>query len=100
MAEFASGVARNVRTGRLSRSGGEDAFRAFDEWRGMKAEIVALGARDVALATTWLRRLDLNLRAPDALHLAMAARLRIPLLTFDRQLATAARALSLPLADA
>ncbi len=73
---------------------------AFDAWMELDVTSVTLIPPDLALATTWLRRLDLNLRAPDALHIAMASRLRLPLLTFDAGMATAARALSLPLADA
>lgn len=98
-AEFASGVSRNLRTGRLSRSGAAAAFGAFDTWRVSRAEPAMLRPTDIALATAWLRRLDLNLRAPDALHLAMASRLAFPLLTFDAGMAAAARTLGLPMVE-
>ncbi|HEX3411129.1 MAG TPA: PIN domain-containing protein [Stellaceae bacterium] len=42
------------------------------------------------LAYIYARRLDLGLRAPDALHLAIARRLDATLVTRDRCLATAA----------
>jgi hypothetical protein len=35
---------------------------------------VDIGTGDVALATTYIRRLDLRLRRPDALHIAIAKR--------------------------
>ena len=48
---------------------------------------------DIRLAAAYVRRFDLALRAPDALHLAVAGRLDVPLGTLDRRLATAAREL-------
>ena len=48
---------------------------------------------DLAAATMFLRRLDLPLRTPDALHIAIAQRLGATLVTFDRQMAASAHAL-------
>ena len=51
------------------------------------------------LPPTWrqraafLRRLDLTLRTPDALHIAIAQRLAAELMTFDQKMAASARAL-------
>jgi predicted nucleic acid-binding protein len=42
-----------------------------------------------------LRRLDLTLLTPDALHIAIAARIDATLVTFDRAMATSARALGM-----
>ncbi len=47
---------------------------------------------DMATAGRILERFELGLRAGDALHLAIARRLREPLVTFDRRLAAAAEA--------
>ena len=44
-------------------------------------------------ADAYVRRFDLALRAPDALHLAVVQRLDLSLITLDRRLATAAREL-------
>jgi uncharacterized protein len=60
------------------------------------AEIHAV---DVRLAAAYVRRFDLALRAPDALHLAVAERLDVPLVTLDRRLATAARELGVGVED-
>jgi predicted nucleic acid-binding protein len=43
-----------------------------------------------------VRRFDLKLRAPDALHLAICRRLQARLVTLDNNLARAARALDVP----
>ena len=48
-------------------------------------------------ADALVRRLDLGLRAPDALHIATARRLGATLFTFDLGMASAARMLGLSL---
>jgi len=48
---------------------------------------------DVRLAGAYVRRFDLALRAPDALHIAVARRLDVALVTLDRRMAAAAREL-------
>lgn len=50
---------------------------------------------DVRLADAYVRRFDLALRVPDALHLAIARRLDVALLTLDRRMAAAARELGI-----
>jgi predicted nucleic acid-binding protein len=47
-------------------------------------------AADIRLAGVFVRRFDLALRVPGALHLAIARRLDVALVTLDRRLATAA----------
>lgn len=44
-------------------------------------------------AEAFVRRLDLTLRAPDALHIAMAQRNGAALVTFDEKMAACAKAL-------
>lgn len=56
-------------------------------------------ASDLVDAEGFLRRLDLNLRTPDALNIAIARRLGIPLATFDGKMAAAASALGLETAS-
>jgi predicted nucleic acid-binding protein len=48
-------------------------------------------AADARLAYAYVRRFDLRLRAPDALHLAIARRLDAALVTLDRRMAAAAK---------
>ena len=57
----------------------------------------------VELAKDWrsdriLRRLDINLRTPDAIHIAIARRVDATLVTFDQQVAESARALGMAVA--
>ncbi len=47
-------------------------------------------------AEAFVRRLDLALRTPDALHIAMAQRVDATLVTFDEKMATCAKALGTP----
>jgi predicted nucleic acid-binding protein len=56
------------------------------------------GTVDIATAITFLRRLDLPLKTPDAIHIAIAQRVGGTLVTFDRQMAASARALGTPVA--
>jgi predicted nucleic acid-binding protein len=63
----------------------------FDAWRAGTSSPVEMHPSDARLAYVYVRRFDLRLRAPDALHLAIAGRLDATLVTLDRRLADAAR---------
>jgi predicted nucleic acid-binding protein len=99
-AEFASVLARRVRTRELTAGRARQAFAAFDAWSTSRSRRVELASIDVGRAESFLRRLDLNLRAPDAINIAMAERLDAVLATFDTRMAEAARTLGLEVADA
>jgi len=99
-AELASVVSRYVRTNAMTREAALLVFPRFDDWRATSCEEMWLEMADVAVATALLRRLDSPLRAPDALHLAMAQRAAASLLTFDDRLAAAAARLGIELAAA
>lgn len=92
-AEFASVVARLVRTRDLTLKGARSALETFDAWVAERAILVELKAQDMAVCAGYLRRLDLPLRTPDALHVAMASRLGATLMTFDRQMVASAKKL-------
>lgn len=51
-------------------------------------------------AEAFVRRLDLTLRAPDAINIAIATRLGLALMTFDSGMANCARALGADVLDA
>ncbi len=55
---------------------------------------------DVKRADAVMRRLDLTLRTPDALHIAIAERIGATMATFDDKMAAAARILGLAVAAA
>ncbi len=92
-AEVASGLSRLVRMGLLEVSDALARLADFDVWRAAMSSPADIHTSDIRLAAAYVRRFDLALRAPDALHLAVAGRLDVPLVTLDRRLATAAREL-------
>ena len=92
-AEFASALARRVRTGDLIAAEARSAFTTLDLWAARATTRVETIALDVATAGAFLRRLDVTLRTPDALNIAIAQRLGARLATFDAKMAAAWRAL-------
>jgi uncharacterized protein len=96
--EFASAVARRVRMGRLDDAGA--VFADFDAWVERAAGRVEIRTSDVAAAASFIRRLDLNRRAADAIHIAIAGRVGATLATFDVKMADSARALNVVVARA
>ncbi len=91
-AEVASALSRLVRMALLTDADASGRLADFDAWRAAMSLPVDI-ASDARLAYMYVRRFDLGLRAPDALHLAIARRLDATLVTLDRRLATAAREL-------
>jgi hypothetical protein len=98
-AEFSSVIARQVRTGERTRDEASMVLERFDLWANQTISRAEVTSIDIALATIYLRRLDLTLLTPDGLHIAMAHRLGASLVTFDRRMITAARILGVPVAD-
>lgn len=94
-AEFVSAIARRVRIRQTSMDEARKDLTDFEVWLARSAERMELHAGDIAVAVAYLRRLDLTLLTPDALHLAIARRLGATLVTFDRAMAGAARALGM-----
>lgn len=99
-AEFASAIARRVRTGELSAEDARNAFGMLDVWTARAVQSIATSSPDIAAASAYLRRLDLSLRTPDAINIAIAERTGCALLTFDRKMADNAMALGVPVAAA
>lgn len=92
-AEFASALGRRVRMGRIGPDDAKATLSDLDAWVGGAANSVSLEAADISAASTFLRRLDLYLRTPDAIHIAIAQRVGAELATFDERMAECARAL-------
>jgi predicted nucleic acid-binding protein len=97
-AEVASAVSRLLRMGRLDNAGADLRLADFAAWRAATTSPVDLHASDARLAYAYVRRFDLRLRAPDALHLSVARRLDATLVTLDRRLARAAAELGIAVA--
>ncbi len=91
--ETASAVSRLVRTGRVNANEARALLDSFDAWRTTSAIPAQLAPSDVEVADLYVRRFDLMLRMPDALHIAICRRERHVLVTLDRRMAEAARAL-------
>ncbi len=92
-AELASAIARQVRTRAIAAEDAPRAFSNFDAWIARATGRALTTSADVASAAAFLRRLDLPLRTPDALNIAIAQRVGADLLTFDDKMAASARAL-------
>ena len=98
-AEFASAISRRVRMRQMPQTEGQLVLSAFDRWMVTGANGTEISSADIAVAAVFLRRLDLALRTPDAIHIAAAQRLAATLITFDQRTATAARTLGVAVAD-
>jgi uncharacterized protein len=99
MAELASAVSLRVRTGATDARVAVAVLDLADDWSRQAAILVETAPQDVRAATTVVRRFDLALRAPDALHIAICLRSRADLLTYDETQARAAARLGVMLAD-
>jgi len=94
-AEVASAIARRVRMRDMAEADARNAFALFDAFVLRAAEHAATEPSDMRGAEMTLRRLDLPLRTPDALNIAIAQRIDAVLMTLDVKMAEAARALGL-----
>lgn len=94
-AEVASALSRLVRLALLTKTDASARLADFDAWRAVVSLPVDLQASDARSAYIFVRRFDLRLRAPDALHVAIARRLDAALVTLDRRLAAAATELGI-----
>ena len=99
-AEVASVIARRVRTHDLTEAEARASFDSFDQWTQTFALPVETAPGDIAMAAGFIRRLDLTLRAPDAINIAIARRLGIALATFDKGMASCAATLGVAVAPA
>ncbi len=94
-AEVACGLSRRARTGAVTDTAAMDGLSRFDAWRAAFTTDIDIQASDVRLAHLIVRRFDLALRAPDALHAAVCRRADLTLVTLDRRLLAAAEALGI-----
>lgn len=93
--EVTSAIGRIVRSRLASDSVGHDTLIFFENWVSSRTSIVTVTPSDIRLATRYLRRFELGLRLPDAIHVAMCRRLGTTLVSFDRRLLDAAVALDI-----
>ena len=95
-AEVVAALSRLVRTGLIANADAAERLADFDVWRAAMGTPADIHAADARLANAYVRRFELMLRAPDALHAAIARRLGATLITLDHRLVAAARELGIP----
>ncbi len=87
--EFSSALAVRSRMRHLADRDRRELERQFDSWLKTRVVLSVLDA-DMTEARRLVRE-DVRLRAPDALHVAVAARHRCVMATFDADMAKVAR---------
>lgn len=97
--EFSAAMFTSVRTGRLTGEQAMATLERADLWATMTAARIDLTSADMRLATKHVRRADLGLLFPDALHLALCDRAKGALVTGDRRQLAAAKQLGLSTVD-
>jgi hypothetical protein len=92
--EFASATAVRQRRGELEATKVTSLQSALEAFRAERLALVEPRAEDYLLARVWVQRQSApGLRAGDALHLAVAQRQRLTLVSADQALVAAARQL-------
>lgn len=94
--EASAAIMRLHRIGRIDQEALHQMLFRLDDWALVTGDRRTITSTDVDAATTLVRRHDLALRAPDAIHIAAAHRLGTTLLTLDKAMARAAAALGVP----
>ena len=96
--EVAGVIATCVRRGQLTAEQAQTIGSEFESFRQERLTLIEPRASDFLQARQWLERcLHLPLRSGDALHLALAQRQQLTVVSADRALARCAESLGLPL---
>lgn len=99
IAECSAAIAGLVRMKRRSDAETSILLQSLDDWLDAFGVRTPVLDADVEEACALVRRLDLKLRTPDAIHLAIARRLNARLVTLDQPMAQAASLLNLDRVD-
>jgi uncharacterized protein len=98
-AEFASALSIKLRTGALGADHRAAALSTFTRLCAESLRTLPVERKDFRAAARFADQSELNLRAGDALHLAICANHGASLCTLDRRLAEAAPRLGVPVRD-
>ena len=91
-------IATCVRRGQLTAEQAQTIRSEFESFRQERLTLIEPRGTDFLQARQWLERcLHLPLRSGDALHLALAQRQQLTVVSADRALARCAESLGLPL---
>lgn len=93
--EFASSVSRRVRTKEATSDSAMMWLGAFDEWVNDATVSLRIDNADITRAAALVRRFELKLLMPDAIHIALCVRHQLVMVTLDKILAEAARTLGI-----
>lgn len=95
--EFASMVSRSVRMGGLSADAGRSLIEVFDATIAASFAVLVPSSYDYDLAQEYVSHFATRLRAPDALHLAVAHNNGVEFVaTLDDGMLAAAKKLKIP----
>ena len=95
--EFASVVSRSVRMGGLSADAGRELIEIFDATIAASFAVLLPNSYDYDLAGDYVANFATHLRAPDALHLAVAHNNGMEFVaTLDEGMLAAAKKLKIP----
>ena len=97
--EFASALSIKLRTGALNADHRAAALSAFTRLCTESLRTLLVEREDFRAAARFADQSELNLRAGDALHLAICANHGASLCTLDRRLAEAAPRVGVPVRD-
>ncbi len=93
LTECASALGIRQRRGELDAASASRAFSAMTTFANESCELIACAGHHQKEAQALLARFDLPLRAGDALHLAISQHVQATLVTSDKQLMAAAKAI-------
>ncbi len=98
--EFASLLARQVRTGTMSKQTAAKVFEALDRIiRDGLIRVEGIEGEDYRQAASWLMTGTAPMRGPGALHLGIVHRLGATLWTLDKKMAEAAHVFGLDVGE-
>ena len=93
--EFSSSISRRVRMDEIGTDIAELWISSFDSWCASDVDVLPIEPVDVRMATELVRRFELKLLMPDAIHAALCLRYDLTLVTLDDRLAKAAAMLGI-----
>ena len=96
--EFSAAISTTVRMDRLTDIDGIDLLEDFDAWCAEAVMFAAVTSADLNDAIAIVRRFDLKLLFPDALHIATCRRIGATLVSGDRRQCDAAATLGVDVA--